>query len=372
MSDWQARINDPNVVWYHNFESPEEVFDFHYSGHDWTDENIRWNSSDGFAGGGCIELFVPVNGVGNPHTTESHGGQITPGVNPNASWNRPFSPIRGTDNGRGIDDPGANGTLSPQAWPHHSGYVSTPQLAAWKKGWYADASYWDHPTRGTPAGFSFDGTEFYIQFRVKISANRFRAGQPDGKLFFVSMTGTGRTVMTPDQELVIQSTSNPLFRHYTNFGSVRSNAIIAEVQGNGAVAQGSYQPGSSRYFDWAMPADEWVTFLYYFKPGLDGSGPTGGDDPNMAIAAKNGWNNTTMRIWVAKQSEIDRGRGYTKIFDKSDLVWAYGPDSTDIFPKGMNAIIATSYMNDVGATSEFYHRYTQFIFSKAMIPCPRA
>src|ERR1700716_2534462 len=76
-------------------------------------------------------------------------------------WWRPFSPFTGASNGRGIDDPAAGGTIPLQTWAPQGNHN---ELVQWDKGWYSQNSA------------IADGTDFYLQVRVKMDPNASAAG----------------------------------------------------------------------------------------------------------------------------------------------------------------------------------------------------
>lgn len=352
--DWQSRISGPGVVWHHNFASEAEVSRFRWeSGYgNITDGSGQGTctrvTSDGITGGGCLQLEIPA------------GGHC------NTSWIRPFSPLTGATNGRGADDPGANGSITPLTW-NVSGTASSPfdYVGKWKDGVYSHRDYWDHPTRGSGGGWGSDGDEFYIQFRVKMPASRGTSGNPDGKLAGIMLTGNGTSHITPNQEIVIQSLQDPISFVYTNFGN-RTNSILGEIQGDGF---SNAQPGSNftscdypnvnssncGYFPW----DEWVTVLVHVKAGHDGGG---GDNP---VIAGNPANNTTLQIYHANSGATE----YTVMHDKDDYVWSFG--EFDATPYGWNAVQMWAFMNGVNSVAGWTHRYDEIIFSKEFIPCPQ-
>lgn len=338
LADWLARSTGAGVVWAHNFDTVTEVNNFRWQGGIGnvpvlanSDGNTRWVSNDGFAGGGCLELNIPSGGVCS------------------SGWQRPFSPLLGTGNGRGVDDPGNGGTITRRAWnPNNPG-----QAEAWQNGFYAAAA--NFASQGGAA--AFDGSDFYIQFRVKQSANRANGGNPPGKLAFL-----GRTQYTPNNEIVIQSNSGLRYSMYTNFGA-RSNSSLYEPQDGGSGPYSSLQPGSQfasppTYWNW--PLDEWVTVLIRVVCGRH----TAGDAPNVAT----GFKETGITVWVARAGATT----YTKIWDKADYVITYGSGS-DRLPWGWNAFIPSGYMNGVAAAAGagWTQRFTQIVFSRSNIPCPQ-
>jgi hypothetical protein len=353
-SDWVARSTAPGVVWAHDFRNAAEVNNFRLVGGIGTDpvgstSTVKHVSSDGITGG-CVEVAVPAGGT-------SVGG-----------WCRPFSPITGASNGRGVNDPGAGGSITPLTWNPNNRNA----LGEWGAGYYAHKDYWNHPTRGPSKGFSFDGTDFYIQARIKMPASRFQSGQPDGKLMMILITGDGPQVgtgqpRTPNQEIVVKSNPSKLYQMYTNFGN-RANSYLTGIQG--ASGGGAYQPGGAYNSTcvigntttstcWSWPADEYVTVLIHVIPGHDGGG---GDSPTVA---GNPNNDTGIEVWVARKGAT----AYTKIWDKKDYVFSFGEN--DPWPLGFNCIAFNAYMNDVKSTQAFYHRCAQMIFSKQFIACPQ-
>jgi hypothetical protein len=111
--DWQNRINQPGVVWFHDFRSANEVNNFR-----WTPGYGSGNdplSNSGAQAAGCRRI-----------TTDGITGacleiERLAGTSEVSYWWRPFAPIQGgttTGNGRGAGqhDPGANGTISAKAY----------------------------------------------------------------------------------------------------------------------------------------------------------------------------------------------------------------------------------------------------------------
>jgi hypothetical protein len=354
-ADWLKRSTAPGVVWAHDFRSQAEVTNFLFPGSD-TSKNV-WRTDDGITGG-CYEAFVPAGG--------QHGG----------GWERPFSPLNSGGNGLAVGDAACAGTLTRKTWT-----PSSSQLGNWADGYYCHPDYLNTGLARDPGpssvykADSIPGRDFYIQFRVKMPASRFAAGQPDGKLVMILTTGDGpipaglgtAQPRTGNQELVIKSNPSALYQMYTNFGN-RSNSYLTSTQGSSGTGQ--YQPGAdygatcvigntTTNTCWSFPADEWVTVLVHIIPGHDGGG---GNEP---VVAGNSANDTTVEVWVARANEWE----YTKIWEKKDYVWSFGQN--DPWPRGFNSFAFNAFMNQVNATQAFYHRYTQVIFSRQYVPCPQ-
>jgi hypothetical protein len=304
-SDWRARTAAPGVVWFHDFRNAAEVDNFRWRGGQGDDPgntgdgSVRRVTTDGITGGACIEIHTAAN-------TEAQ-----------CSWWRPLSPLRGAGNGRLQDDPGAGGAIAPQTFSPNSNYGGS-NINSWgSRGLYGHSSYHSEP--------GFDGSEYYLQMRVKISESRFTAGNPSaGKLAYFTHTYRSLT----SQEVVTQNNINRDFMAY------RSGSPPLEP---------SKQFGSELSGYWKWPSDEWVTVLYHVVPG------------------RNRVAETVFRVWVARSGVTS----YTKIWDTNVVPLEYDYDN------GQNALILSSYMNGVGSPTAWYVRFDQLIFSRAPIACPQ-
>lgn len=376
-SDWQSRITGSGVVWYHGFDSVNEVnafrwastFDFHFQGNSngsgtgegndplgnaVSDANginyaqyvrrITTDGSDKGNGPSCLEIFRPTGSIDSP------------------SWWRPLAPIQGgttTGNGRGAgqDDPGANGSISAKSYTATQG---GGQIAHWAQGGrYGNATY---SSEG-----NYDGTEYYFQVRVKVDPRRqqgtLNSNEDVGKLFYFTRCDRSAT----DQEIVVYSGTdaappNNYFRMYRSVGPALATdspgiAVHGDQPGTqfGTVGDGVCRldnNGGRRANCWFWPTDgSWTTILFHVRPGTS----TG------ALGSTSGNNDTLVEVWVAPAGVTS----YIKIWDQPtvDLVF-------DSF-HGHNAIIASIYHNGDSMT-DFWHRYDQMIFSKSFIPCPQA
>jgi hypothetical protein len=243
----------------------------------------------------------------------------------------------GTGNGRGVDDAGA-GRIDAQAYAATSG---GSQVSRWgDRGFYGHSSY--------HSGGEFDGTEYYFQMRVKMDPRRAQSGMPTvGKLMFQTRTDVSLTT----QEIVTYSgglnSSNPGKNYFRMYGGGDSNPLEGQ-----AVGAKNPQPGSALgtcnlsanpNTCWAWSGG-WDTVMYHVVPG------------------RNGVAESVMQVYAAHEGQTS----YTKIWD---MVWANSYGSGH--PQGYNAIILSSYNNGNNCPSDFWHRYTQLIFSQAFIPCPQ-
>lgn len=345
-ADWISRTSDPRVVWYHDFRSDSEVNAFRWTG-GWGNDPLangangpycRRITTDGIdAGGGvgCVEIIWP-----------------TAGQYGNSYWWRSLSPLTGASNGRGVDDPAANGTIPLRT------LIATDrgsETANFIYGYYGDPDYqYMYPGQ-------FDGNDYYVQVRVKMDPARIAAGLDPGgnqfgKLFYLTRTDVSLTA----QEINTES-YQPGYAGRNYFSMYRSGSPPLE---NDSPGQGN-QPGNDNGIVWFDNRDgsadnafywpstaKWVTLLYYVKPMITES------------------YSTVVRVWKAVAGETT----YTKIWDQTNIPLPYGSTK----PYGHNAIIFCSYQNQLVAANGFYHRMAQIIFKKGTgtgsiadgIPCP--
>lgn len=156
-ADWSSRISGSGVVWYHNFDTAAEVNQFRWTGgynggNDPLSKGsgsqfVTWQSSGGVGDGGFLRLTYPLGSVAGRG---------------NSYWWRPFNPLTGTTNGRGTNDPGANGALAPAAFNASDGSNTTNMWGLVSNpGWYANAAEQvANPTK-------YQGTDFYVQIRTR-------------------------------------------------------------------------------------------------------------------------------------------------------------------------------------------------------------
>lgn len=385
--DWISRSTGSGVVWAHNFASASEVNQFRYAngkGNDPTQSlggtNVVWNSSDGFAGGGCLEVDIPTGSTGA-----------------NASWQRPMSALHagqpsggGAGNGLSTDDPAAGGTVALRTWNS----ATTSAIFNWRTGYYANPAvqtkypYWPLPG---DTGI-YDGNSFYLQFRVKISGSRWTTGNPDGKLLLIEPAAQ----LSDLQEIVVRSVNkhdaetgfnyvntNP-FLVYTSRGGY-ANSVLQNPQGSSSGSIETAGPYASSCTGghtsvvgacWEFPADQWVTVLLQLVPGQDNSNYTG-NAPSGSVST---WpyHDTVLNAWVCPINAAN----YTQVFGMNNIALFYytsgDPGAGSDGPNGMwhppafNALEFSGYMNNQPIVSGWSQKFTQIIFSKQFIPCPVA
>lgn len=323
--DWVARSTAPGVVWYHDFRSDAEADNFRWSGGVGNDPlaegaNANWCrriTTDGITGGGCLELF---RGAGS---SEGSG------------WWRPFSPLVGSGNGRGIDDPGANGIVPARAYSPSQG---SNAINSHSRGYYGHPSYHNS---------NFDGDEFYLQMRVRMDPRRALPGQPDvGKLTFLTLckrSFTGQEIVTYSGGL---SDGQNYFRMYGGWRV--SFPLDGEVDPYDGHQPGSdlghcdISQGGSTCWAWS---GGWDTIMYHLVPGREGI------------------DETLIEIYAAHPGDTS----FTRIWRQSFAFSGFEEDAE----KGLQALIASSYNNHNQCSSEFWQRFDQVIFSKEFIACPQ-
>ncbi len=334
-ADWQARIAGTGVVWYHDFRAASEVNAFRWQNGFGNDPNsqsflgpqCRRIITDGITGGGCLEIERPA-GSGDP-----------PG------WWRPFAPLLAPGNGKTTDDPAANGTLVKRTW---TGLTNTQANGGFKKGYYTNPDYRiAHNYGGTNWVLDdFDGTEFYLQFRFKVSSGRMSSSlnSGDGKYDFIATTGSTLT-----QELVIQSSKN-MFLWYTNFGS---SPDTGGSLGSGASRQpgGNYATCDIPVLGqncWNYVADQWVTFMIHVSPG------------------HHNVKDTLLEVFAARPGQL----AYETIYSLLNTInFDNGPSL--FHPRAYNAFQPSAFCNGLNSNTTWQQRYDQIIFSKNFIPCPQ-
>lgn len=353
-ADWANRISGPSVVWYHNFDAAAEVNQFRWtgafgSGNDPSGLGAGANfitrvASGGADGGGFLRATYPAGGV--------NGG--------NSHWWRPYNAFTGATNGRGTNDPGASGTITPVAWPATSGSSTTSSWSAnaSNPGWYMHANH----QAANPG--KFQGSDFWLQVRVRRTG---RPGAPPDSGSFTHITGkcvwfNTTTFSNPAQELV---TAGQSVGNGDQVGVYeRHNAYIAQSSANTFTFIGDQTPPATVVttnisINWRYSGG-WDTLLYHLTPGPNG----GTSDPNR----------TRVEVWAQHDPALfpaEAGQ-YVKIWD---VYWGgvfdTSPNSQGApsLP-GWNAIILGVYHNGSPFATSFNFDYDQVIFSKATIPAP--
>jgi hypothetical protein len=347
-ADWIARSTGAGVVWHHNFDSKAEVDAFRWTGGysggndplavgNANAQYVQWVASGGADGGGYMQLTRNSAAMDNNY------------------WWRPFSPLTGASNGRGVDDPAASGTLTLGT------YIATnggSQGLSWgnpsnpKPGWYGHA---------TDQNSFYDGSDYYVQIRVMADPRRTTPGNIQvGK--FTSFTNTNESYT--NQELVTyggywgQNTPSVGSANYHNVYQGYNYLPLSDVattRSGTRIQLGSTRGVCDPYNQinsgcWAYSGG-WDTFLYHVTPGREGV------------------SETRYEVWAAHAGETS----YTKIWDVIyPARYSTGTTSTGgVNRPGWNAMLCWIYHNGA-SMSAFWQKFDQIIFSKNTIPCPGA
>jgi len=390
--DWQARISAPGVVWYHNFDTVNELHAFLWSQASGSNPSASDNNNNG-------QTSLSVVGPGNdgpagglfPYLSDFRpSGNYQAGVSEsspdnNCVWWRPYSPMpamTGTvlNNGKTVPDPAAGGSVTLRTWDPVGGGVGT--MEDWAYGWY---------NRGDGLGISAnqDGTDFYIQVRVKVdprcSWGTISPSNPTGPGILANTGckliehGIAHNTLTQQNLVTVLNGSGAYKTGATyagtnfcigyddyNFNSWDYNSTTpnGNVGPNGAyqVQTGgdAYTAGNVCYlniptsyqYGWSYDySGGWDTLLYHITPG-----------PNTAPS-----NYLGLQIWAAHQGVTS----YTKIYDEQ-ISLPNGYDNTSV--AGYQAFYLSTYCNGyagVGQPSNILNKWAQIIFSKQPIACPQ-
>lgn len=350
-SNFSALIADSNVVWYHDFDSDDEVDAFRWTGGYMSGNDPDGNggpqpnwayrcASCGVDGGAAMEIIRTLQSGCGPSSCQEGSG-----------WWRPFSPLNSPGNGRAANDPAANGTLTRSTWSVSDGSNTT---GTWQNttrpGWYGNADY--------HTGSAFDGTDFYIQIRVQSDPRRTTSGNSQvGKFSFITTTSASNVpqeVVTYSGAFGVAGGTNYHNMYGPGFNPLGDQAVPSRpgLQTNSVLA--NY--GASQYCDYGDPTRRqycwgysggWDTLLYHVTPG-------------HASTA-----NTRMEVWAAHEGDTS----YTKIWDMFYSTGFQSGSQGGPFRNGWNAILLNTY-NNGKPNSEFWHRYDRIIFSKGFIDVP--
>ena len=225
------------------------------------------------AGRGCS--YSESAGTGGIVAKSFLAGTVV-GRDVHGGWGRVFSALDAASSGTGAADPAANGTLPRRA--------KAPR-AMFSEGYYADPFYHRHSEF---AGKSFDGDDFFIQFRCQIDPARSDPDVLGGKLFFIDPHAGG------GQQQIVGA--GPHFDDATcgvfgDFGGERysPDTLFQPITApDGSIISNfpSCKVGSKKdCYEW--PVGLWFTTIIHVRPGysMDVACPTpkAGDDTADAL-----------------------------------------------------------------------------------------
>lgn len=340
LADWVARSTANNVVWAQRFTTAQDVD----KGKINNVSTVTFVSNDGIIGDGCVELAVPA-GVGG-------GG----------SWGRPLAPISGDVNRAGLTALSVTITNNSQVTSQFNNMVG---------GHFGHSSY-----HATWPG-KFVGTDYWVQYRVKFSANRFNSNEPIGKMLMLVTN-----YQTPNQEIVTLMRTDyggGWYNMYTATGN-QFNSFLTDPQTQ--AGDYSWQPGGAyastclasagsnsgngvACWNW-RPTGEWITVLIHVIPGRQYVVANVGDASNPK--------ETGIEVWVARENDLK----YTLIWRKLDYVWNYDTTVTEgpgggPMPFGWNWLNFSPFTGGavaVPSVAGWSHRHDQVICANKFIPCP--
>lgn len=230
-------------------------------------------------------------------------GVTTIGLGPQGRWIRPTGCFRAGQNGLATDD---RGIVTGAARKARSWDKTNPSAHFhFREAYFGHRSYWDGASAQydtwTPGDNkptvtqAYEGDEFWVQFRARISASRFDSTSPVGKMLFFQTPNTsnlGQVFWTIGPQASNRTTpvnwpylpAGKMFQPCVAYGDSRAvygGVVGWKTQTHGEGSQGvQYQnpgvfpdaylsPTHTTMRGWCFPADRWVTYLVHFKPGRD-------------------------------------------------------------------------------------------------------
>ena len=297
-----------------------------------------------------------VEGDGNQAYTAGVG---TIGRGSPTQWRRPFAALPAGQNGLASDDRGITTALvTERDW---TGFGNAAANWAFYYGYYGHSSYHNS---------TFDGDEFWIQWRSKIHANRF-SSQRDSKFWYLQ-----KVAGTTDEQFfgAIRDSSAYDAGRWTapegwayDSGATAGGTHVRVVQDHGFYyTPGDYQEGglygascvSSGGVCYLYAPDVWTTWMLHVKPGRAGVAET------------------VVELFAATEGETS----FTTVLSVSDYtIPRYDDVAFDYQNSGYNSFWPQNYGNDYvgsGSVAPSIHdtlvEYTQIIFSQQAIACPGA
>jgi hypothetical protein len=297
-------------------------------------------------------------------------------------WNRPFAPVEMKD-GSLPPDRARNDSVPRVKWDPNDVYQFS-YFTDTKRGFFVHR---DYASAAQYSNGEVLGNEFWLQFRVKMSAGRFdprddvsgliadnvvrnsafpnsygKQFPPPGKLAFIHKPkGAEQEIVPisgqPDPEWFYPNTYP--FRWYGKYGEMSaqfrldSNPQVTSIQPASpwertcALGADVTKPDSC----WFWPVSEWVTVLVHIRPGRQNTRVDGGN------------NDTLIEFKVARWGETS----YTTVYRANrGLVY-----SEDGMPFGFSLLSLNCYFNNVPSFRHISHTYSQIVLSSEEIPCPQ-
>lgn len=173
------------------------------------------------------------------------------------SWNRPLGAFNTPKNGKLTPDIGiANGFKDRSAdWRYNYGQF---RGAWWGHNDYRALYHANWPTGGFDTGSwytytnTFDGNEFWLQYRQKVSASRLASNMPRGKLNYI-------------QNCSSSTAQQFYFLVKPDLG--RRLYLAHDGQSAFTVHPKNIDGGEVPTAQWLIEPDVWETFMFHIKPG---------------------------------------------------------------------------------------------------------
>jgi hypothetical protein len=407
-TDWQSRSQGAGVVWAHNFEHENEVLNFLIAPEIGNDPTRTWEATHhaldvwheagtGFAGGGCLVINNPAADVafersygqtdGSVYSTGGWYGQLRtafgvdkPGVPfGRGVWRRPYAPLtttgsdRTTGSGTGQTDRAANSSITTRAW---TPWTTTTQSVQFKHGVYSHADY------TPPSGWTRDGGEFYLQYRMKVPLARFYSDRilpaytgAAGSRFFTN-TSTRRARQVSQKYLWLANLTD----------GVQAQELVVSGYPQLRVADGApYNTGQTAFLilytafgpeifrsqegSWEVPADVWITYLHRVRWGHNATA----DTIIEWYASVNG----SAYVTLGSQSNVTLNYTAGTPFGGNCFEPTHYNNATDnITSAGIANARNPAYNWSAGTPAlsqeTYQNRFTQIIFSTQYIPPPAA
>jgi len=356
------------------------------------------------------------------------------GAGTGQDWRRTFSALPAGENGLPTNDPAAANTVPLRSKSATGAYGVPRDASLWQYGWYGHidnhttwANWTGNSTTGalTPRGVQngaaekyrlWDGTEFWLQFRVKVDARFFANHQQPDPTAIDDGTGVtgGGTVYWTRKLWMLQSEISSLQQITTELRPSNRYSIPATNPNPLLLSKGSayakanstvgvtrsgitfYQPGgpwdataregSAQVLGdaWEWVDGEWVTVLLHVVPG------------------RSGLAESTVEIKIARTEQATYDGSYTTVISAPNQTIYYSGGSDRAYPAsgsfdqntispytsnlpisqfdtlpGYQAWGPTGYLNldlanapNPPPKASYYVRFTQIIFSKQSIPAP--
>lgn len=243
--------------------------------------------------------------------------KTTIGSGPQGRWIRPTAAFPAGENGKTEPDQGLlNGTArKPRRWDARNSRMHYK----FREAYYGHRSYWDSrhgeapfkdwtprtETENSTRVDAWEGDEFYLQFRAKVSRSRVQSRSPSGKMLYIqncTSSGNGqffwrigprsrRTAVPPDwpygSETGTLLVGNTCYGDFTaKFGGTLSSPAtngfatathkwldgeidVVRYQDETHWPDARYRGDKNPIVGWHVPVEKWVTYLVHIKPGRD-------------------------------------------------------------------------------------------------------